>query len=63
MYHSTHFENIPRYQNKFDIIWSENSPKLEGFPISHVVEFLYYTHEVEVKHEDVQKKCLYIPYH
>jgi len=48
------------YPHYFIMIWSNNSPRFRGIPLTHIVELLKYVCEIEVGGEDVLVK-LFIP--
>jgi hypothetical protein len=47
------FKSFQRYSHYFDANWSNNSPRFEGLPITHIIEFLKYISLIELEGEDV----------
>ena len=52
MYPTIDFKSFQGYPKYFDTKWSSNSPRFGGLPITHIVEFLKYISEIELKRED-----------
>jgi hypothetical protein len=56
VYLTIDFESFQGYLHYFDIKWLNNSPRFEGLPITHIVEFLKYISEIAFEGEDVLVK-------
>jgi hypothetical protein len=64
VYPTIDFKSFQGYPHYFDAKWLKNSPRFEGLPITHIVEFLKYIDEIELEGEDVMVKLfiLSLPY-
>jgi hypothetical protein len=63
VYPSLDVQNIPGYPNHFSIEWRENFPKFNGDPalaVTHVMNYMKYASSLNVLHEDVLMKILYL---
>jgi hypothetical protein len=56
VYPTIDFKSFQGYSHYFDIKWLNKSPRFEGLPITHVVEFFKYISEIEFEGEDVLVK-------